>query len=147
MLTIFLTLVVAICWSLPYFLIKDISNYISNTEIIVLSHFIWHVFILSFAIFIWIFKRNKATNFIESIKKAPNKIKLYLLSLTFIGIISQLAYFKLLKQNDVSKIIPILNGLSNIAIILLAYFIFKEDITFMKVIGIVLVVLGIYLIK
>ena len=66
MLTIFLTLVVAICWSLPYFLIKDISNYISNTEIIVLSHFIWHVFILSFAIFIWIFKRNKATNFIES---------------------------------------------------------------------------------
>ena len=147
MISIFLILIVSVCWSLPFFLIKDLTNYLSNIEVIVISHLIWDVFILSFMGYIWLFNRPKATSFINNIKKLPNKYKYYLLSLTIIGIISQLSYFTLLKKNNVSIIIPILNGLSNIFIILLAYFLFKEKITFVKVIGILLVILGIYLVN
>ena len=147
MISIFLILIVSICWSLPFFLIKDLTNYLSKIEIIVISHLVWDVFILSFMGYIWLFNRPKATSFINNIKKLPNKYKYYILSLTIIGIISQLSYFTLLKNNNVSVIIPILNGLSNIFIILLAYFFFKEKLTFLKVIGILLVILGIYLIN
>ena len=147
MISIFLILIVSICWSLPFFLIKDLTNYLSKIEIIVISHLVWDVFILSFMGYIWLFNRPKAISFINNIKKLPNKYKYYVLSLTIIGIISQLSYFTLLKNNNVSVIIPILNGLSNIFIILLAYFFFKEKLTFLKVIGILLVILGIYLIN
>ena len=147
MISIFLILIVSICWSLPFFLIKDLTNYLSKIEIIVISHLVWNVFILSFMGYIWLFNRPKANSFIKNIKKLPNKYKYYLLSLTIIGIISQLSYFTLLKNNNVSVIIPILNGLSNIFIILLAYLFFKEKLTFVKVIGILLVILGIYLLN
>ena len=147
MISIFLILIVSICWSLPFFLIKDLTNYLSKIEIIVISHLVWDVFILSFMGYIWLFNRPKAISFINNIKKLPNKYKYYVLSLTIIGIISQLSYFTLLKNNNVSVIIPILNGLSNIFIILLAYLFFKEKLTFVKVIGILLVILGIYLIN
>lgn len=147
MLTLFLIIVVSICWSLPFFLIKDITKYLSKLEIIIISHLVWSVFIYSYIAYIWIFDKPKAISFINNIKKLPNKLKYYILSLTIIGIISQLSYFKLLKNNNVSKIIPILNGLSNIFIILLAYLFFTEKLTFTKVIGILLVILGIYLIS
>lgn len=147
MFNIFLIIIVSLCWSIPFFLIKDISNYLSNTEIIVISHLVWSLFIYIFMGYTWIFNRPKATSFINNIRKLPNKFKYYILSLTIIGIISQLSYFTLLKNNNVSIVVPILNGLSNVFIILLAYFFFKEKLTFMKVIGILLVILGIYLIN
>jgi drug/metabolite transporter (DMT)-like permease len=147
MINILLILIVSLCWSLPFFLIKDLTNYLSQIEIIVISHLVWHVFIVLFMGYMWIFNKNIGQHFITKIKKLPNKYKYYILSLTIIGIISQLSYFTLLKKNNVSLIIPILNGLSNVFIILLAYFLFKENITFIKIIGILLVILGIYLIN
>jgi drug/metabolite transporter (DMT)-like permease len=147
MFNIFLILIVSLCWSLPYFLIKDLTKYLSTIEIMVISHLVWDIFILSYIGYIWIFNRPKATSFINNIKKLPNKYKYYILSLTIIGIISQISYFTLLKNNNVSIIIPILNGLSNIFIILLAYYLFKEELTLTKFMGILLVILGIYLIN
>jgi uncharacterized membrane protein len=144
---IFLTLIVSVCWSLPIFLLKDLTNYLSKIEIIIISHLMWHIFMLLFMVYIWIFNRPKATAFINNIQKLPTKYKYYILFTTVIGIISQLSYFTLLKRNNVSKILPILNGLSNVFIILLAYFIFKEAVTMTKFMGILLVILGIYLIN
>ena len=136
-----------ISWSLPYFLMKDLSNYLSKYEIIVLSHFVWHVFILLFMLYIWIFNRRKASLFINNVKKLPNKYKSFLIIVTIIGFMSQLSYLSLHKTNNISKLVPMLNGLSNIATILIAYFIYKEKLTFVKIIGILLVMLGIYLIN
>ena len=147
MITIILFLIMTISWSLPYFLMKDLSNYLSKYEIIVLSHFVWHVFILLFMLYIWIFNRRKASLFINNVKKLPNKYKSFLIIVTIIGFMSQLSYLSLHKTNNISKLVPMLNGLSNIATILIAYFIYKEKLTFVKIIGILLVMLGIYLIN
>ena len=136
-----------ISWSLPYFLMKDLSSYLSKYEIIVLSHFVWHVFILLFMLYIWIFYRSKASLFINNVKKLPNKYKSFLIIVTIIGFISQLSYLTLHKTNNISKLVPMLNGLSNIATILIAYFIYKEKITVVKIIGIFLILIGIYIIN
>jgi len=147
MITIILFFIMTISWSLPYFLMKDLSNYISKYEIIVLSHFVWHIFILLFMLYIWIFNRSKASLFINNVKKLPNKYKSFLIIVTIIGFISQLSYLTLHKTNNISKLVPILNGLSNIATILIAYFIYKEKITVVKIIGIFLILIGIYIIN
>ena len=141
MITIILFLIMTISWSLPYFLMKDLSSYLSKYEIIVLSHFVWHVFILLFMLYIWIFYRPKASLFINNVKKLPNKYKSFLIIVTIIGFISQLSYLTLHKTNNISKLVPILNGLSNIATILIAYFIYKEKITVVKIIGIFLILI------
>jgi len=147
MITIILFLIMTISWSLPYFLMKDLSSYLSKYEIIVLSHFVWHVFILLFMLYIWIFYRSKASLFINNVKKLPNKYKSFLIIVTIIGFISQLSYLTLHKTNNISKLVPMLNGLSNIATILIAYFIYKEKITVVKIIGIFLILIGIYIIN
>ena len=136
-----------ISWSLPYFLMKDLSNYLSKYEIIVLSHCIWHVFILFFMGYIWIFNRPKASLFINNVKKLPNKHKSFLIIVTIIGFMSQLSYLTLHKTNNISKLVPMLNGLSNIATILIAYFIYKEKLTFIKIIGIFLILTGVYIVN
>tara|TARA_B110000285_G_scaffold53854_1_gene61377 strand:- start:81 stop:524 length:444 start_codon:yes stop_codon:yes gene_type:complete len=147
MLTIFLYIIISLGWSLPFFLIKDLTKYLSQIEILILSHLIWHLFILLFLVYIWIFNKNIGQNFITKIKNIPIKYRYYLIFITIISIISQYSYFTLLKKNNVSKVIPILNGLSNIAIVIIAYLLFKEKLTFIKVIGILLVIVGIYLIN
>jgi drug/metabolite transporter (DMT)-like permease len=147
MITIILFLIMTISWSLPYFLMKDLSSYLSKYEIIVLSHFVWHVFILLFMLYIWIFYRPKASLFINNVKKLPNKYKSFLIIVTIIGFISQLSYLTLHKTNNISKLVAMLNGLSNIATILIAYFIYKEKITVVKIIGIFLILIGIYIIN
>jgi drug/metabolite transporter (DMT)-like permease len=147
MLTIFLYLIISLGWSLPFFLIKDLTKYLSQIEILILSHLIWHVFILLFLVYTWIFNKNIGQHFITKIKNIPIKYRYYLIAITIISIISQFSYFTLLKKNNVSKVIPILNGLSNIAIVIIAYLLFKEKLTFIKLIGILLVIFGIYLIN
>ena len=147
MITIILFLIMTISWSLPYFLMKDLSSYLSKYEIIVLSHFVWHVFILLFMLYIWIFYRPKASLFINNVKKLPNKYKSFLIIVTIIGFISQLSYLTLHKTNNISKLVPMLNGLCNIATILIAYFIYNEKITVVKIIGIFLILIGIYIIN
>jgi uncharacterized membrane protein len=147
MLTIFLYLIISLGWSLPFFLIKDLTKYLSQIEILILSHLIWHLFILLFLVYIWIFNKNIGHNFITKIKNIPIKYRYYLIFITIISIISQYSYFTLLKKNNVSKVIPILNGLSNISIVIIAYLLFKEKLTFIKLIGILLVIFGIYLIN
>jgi len=147
MITIILFLIMTISWSLPYFLMKDLSNYLSKYEIIILSHIVWHVFILLFMFYIWIFNRPKANLFINNVKKLPNKYKSFLFIVTIIGFMSQLSYLTLHKTNNISKLVPMLNGLSNIATILIAYFLYKEKLTFIKIIGIFLILTGIYIIN
>lgn len=147
MINIILFLIITLSWSLPHFLMKDLSNYLSKYEILVLYHFLWHIMILLFILYVWMFYRSKANLFINNVKKLPNKYKSFLFIVIIIGFISQLSYLTLHKTYNISKLIPILNGLSNIATVLIAYFIYKEELTFVKIIGIFMILTGIYIVN
>lgn len=137
----------ALGWSIPFFLFKDLTNYLTNIDIILVNHIIWHFFILSFMVFILIFKNNKATQFINKIKKLPTHYLYRIIFIVLLGIISQLSYLRLIKFEDVSIVIPNIRALSTIFIGVLGYFIFKETITLIKSGGLILILLGIYLLN
>ena len=136
-----------LAWSLPNFLLKELRNTFSSPEIIILYHFVWHLFLFSFSIYILLFKTKIANNFIKKSIYLPNNMKLILLSMVLLGITAQYFYIKLLKTVDISEIIPIIRGGSSLVIIFVGYYFFKEKLTVKRIIGIFIVLLGIYLIN
>ena len=136
---------VFIGWSLPFFLIKNLTSYFTSMEIIVLIHFVYSLFIIPLTIFLYKFYRKESFVFIDKLKKINKKLVITLISLVLIGIISRYFINLLLNIYDVSFTIPIIRGFSFILIILFGLFIFEEEITLRKILGILIITFGIYI--
>lgn len=133
-------------WSIPTFFVKKLREIFNSIEIIILLHFITHIFILSFILILY-FKNNKRINiFVEKIKniKSLSLCMAFLISILILG--SQYGFNTILKYNDVTYSLPIIRALSSILLVILGYFIFKENVTLKKFIGIISSIIGIYLI-
>lgn len=142
-----LYLITALGWSLPFFLYKELTKYFNNIDIIILIHIFWHILIVSIVLYITIFKNYLAKEFLIKFKKMPKKYIYYLIFIILIGFISQFSKLYLLKYNNVTHAVPIIRGLSAILIILMGVFIFKEHVTFIKILGILVILIGIFMIN
>lgn len=142
-----LILPIILSWSIRPFLGKSLTQYISNKDIILLYHFIYHLFILAFCGYILLFKKNNATIFLKKIKGVPKYMYIILCLAILLSIISQLCYFKLIKTVNVNIFVNTLRGGSALLIFLIGMYAYKEKINLTKIIGILLVLLGIYLIN
>lgn len=132
--------------SLLNFFLKNLRKIFSSVEIIVLIHMIYHIFILPSFIITYFRDKKKVTSFINKIIKLDIKTLISCFMFFFLGISSQFGLNSLLKYYDVTYIIPIIRGVGSIILVIIGYFIFKEKITLKKLIGILSVVFGIYLI-
>jgi multidrug transporter EmrE-like cation transporter len=78
-------------------------------------------------------------------------IKMNLSTLSIVGIIcyalSFLMWLSIIKDNNLSYIYPIANGLVTILTVLGGIYIFKEKINIIQVIGTILIILGVLLIN
>lgn len=132
--------------SLLNFFLKNLRKIFSSVEIIVLIHMIYHIFILPSFIITYFRDKKKVTSFINKIIKLDIKTLISCFMFFFLGISSQFGLNSLLKYYDVTYIIPIIRGVGSIILVIIGYFIFKEKITLKKLIGILSIVFGIYLI-
>jgi drug/metabolite transporter (DMT)-like permease len=133
-------------WSLPNFFIKKLRNIFDSVEIIVLLHLIYHIIILPGLLLTYFNDREKVSGFLNKIKTLN---PLYLGSaflVVILGLGAQYGFNTLLKYYDVTHAVPIIRAVSSILLVVVGYFIFKEDITLKKFIGIMSVVFGVYLI-
>ena len=133
-------------WSIPTFFVKKLMKIFSSIEIIILLHFITHFFILSFILIIYLKNNKRFGIFFEKIKNINSLLfgSVFLISILLLG--SQYGFNTLLKYNDVTYSLPIIRALSSILLVIFGYFIFKENITLKKFIGIISSIIGIYLI-
>ena len=133
-------------WSIPTFFVKKLTKVFNSIEIIILLHFITHIFILSFILILY-FKNNKRINiFVDKIQNLKSFLlgSAFLISILLLG--SQYGFNTLLKYNDVTFSLPIIRALSSILLVIFGYFIFKENVSLKKFIGIISSIIGIYLI-
>lgn len=65
----------------------------------------------------------------------------------FCYIISFLLYTTIISKFELSVIVPVLGGLVNIIVLLAAFFIFKESLSSTKIVGVILVCIGIIFIN
>lgn len=133
-------------WSLPNFFIKNLRKIFDSVEIILLLHIIYNIFIIPTLLIIYFKDKKKITNFIQKIKS----LKPLLLGSAFLvvifGLSAQYGFNTLLKYNNVTHVVPIIRAMSSILLVLIGYFIFKEEITMKKLIGILSVMFGVFLI-
>ena len=142
-----LFLIVIFAWSLPTFVFKDLTKHIGNVELMIYYHLIYHVFIFGFIIYNIVYKKNNAIEFVNSIRNIPLSLKLISVGAVILSLAAQFSLFQLLRGYDVNTIIPIFRGGSTIVIILVGYLLYKEKISFPKLVGIFTVLLGIYMVN
>ena len=99
-----------------------------------------------YAIAALLFYLTKKVN-IKSIIGLNNNNKLLLGISPVLGVVSFLLYYTLLEKFEVSKISPILSGSRNVILLIIGIVIFGETCDIKKVIGIILMTMGITLVS
>lgn len=142
-----LFLAVILNWSIPNFIFKDLTKYLGNIEIMVYYHLIFHVFTLGLIIYTILYRKQNAIDFVNNYKNLPLFLKVVPVCVVMLSLFAQYSYFKLLRGYDVNTLVPIFRGGSTIVIVLVGYFLYKEKISFMKLIGILIVLIGMYMVN
>lgn len=138
---------IILSWSLPTFIYKDLTKYFNNYQLIVLYHLIYHVFIFGSVFFLIFYNKDIAIEFFKNTRKLPLKLKLLMTAIVVLGLISQYSYFQLLRGIGVNELLSIVRGASTLMVLLVGYFIYKENLTILKILGIFLVLAGVLLIN
>ena len=120
------------------YLIKDYSS----EEMILFMHFAYSILFFIYYYFVFFFNKNKFHKFLQKWENTSNKIFSLMMLIAFIGILSGVAYYYLLKRYQVSYLLPNIEAISNIFTVLLAYLILKEELTFKRILGVIIIVIG-----
>jgi drug/metabolite transporter (DMT)-like permease len=138
---------VILSYALPTFIFKDVTKYFNSYELIVFYHLLYHVFILGAITFVFVYKRKQITDFVSHTITLPGNLKLLMVGIIVLGLISQYAYFQILRTMDVNSLLAIVRGASTVVVMIVGYFIYRENLTVMKILGIFLVMVGIFIIN
>ena len=102
---------------------------------------------MSFCVYILLFRKSNATIFLKKVKEIPPYFMCIIGLAIILALVSQYLYYRLIKTTNVNLFINTLRGGSALLIFLIGLYIYKEKINITKIIGIILVLLGIYLIN
>ena len=138
---------VVLSYALPTFIFKDVTKYFNSYELIVFYHLLYHIFILGAIAFLLIYKRKVIKEFISHSITLPGNLKLLMTGIIVLGLISQYAYFQILRKMDVNSLLAIVRGASTVVVMIVGYFVYRENLTVMKILGIFLVMVGIFIIN
>lgn len=138
---------VILSYSLPTFIYKDLTKYFNNYEIIIFYHLLYHIFLLAALLLILFFDKKHVYKFVTNTGRLPNKLKLLMGGIVILGLISQYAYFQLLRGIDVNTLLSIVRGSSTVVVMLVGYFIYRENLTVLKILGIFLILSGILMVN
>ena len=142
--TYLLLIILIIGWSInPYIIKKSIGN-LSYDEYL----FINATLVLTVIIIFHLYKYSYSQKNIFNVIKYMHKEQLLFITLsTILAITTSMTLYTLLKYNNVSYIIPQIQPCVIILSILIGYFIFKESITVKQLIGIFLIILGLFIVN
>ena len=137
------SLLVLTNWTIPsfiqkYYLLSDLSAF----ELTVNNWILGGIFGLLLLLISSLFK-NKIKNF--DINYNFNKNKKYypvFCGLLLLGLIGSISYFYLMKITNNRKVISYLNPINILLVVLISFFIFKENISHGSIIGIFIVIIG-----
>ena len=123
------------------FIQKNMLQKYSIIELRVIISIIY-TFILPFFIF-YLYKKNCLNCF----KKITKEDIMLMIFIVIVGTIAGITFSKLLKENNISYIIPFTEPLTLIFTIFIGYYMYNEKISIIQGIGIFLIILGIILLN
>ena len=146
MINLFYIILLGILISSKELIRKSLLNNISSVNLVIYNYILVTFFIIIYILY------NKQYNQIDynkiyDINIGDYKFLSLLIVLALIQIFTSLIGYNLLKNNNLNLYAPFLSGIIIIFIILGGFYFFKEEITIIKLIGIILIVIGIIIIN
>ena len=138
-----LLLVIVMCWTANPFLKKVVSKKFKPNEFMLINHFVISSMMLSYLAYL---VYNKEFSF-NCMQKLDKKDFMYLVVGSVTTILGSLFLIKLLSEYEASYIIPHLQPIVIILTILMGYFLFNEEVNRNKIMGIMLILFGLFLIN
>ena len=140
--TTILIIILIVCWTMNPLIKKICTKKLGTNESVLLNHILYSILL---AIYIYyLIRQNKCD--INSIRKLKyQEIFIYIIG-ALLTIISSICLFEVLQHMQLSEIIPIIQPSVILLTLLLGYFIFNESLSLIKIIGTLLVSVGIFLI-
>lgn len=142
-LTYVLLAVLVICFTLNPFMKKRASGKLNSNEYMILNHALITILIVIY--FIYIFKTNKCD--INCLKKLDKGDMYWAIGAAISGIVGSLILIMLIKREDVTFIMPQVQPIVIALGLLIGYFVFKEKITTLKIIGTVMIIGGVFVLN
>ena len=138
-----LILILIISFTINPYLKKKASNKVSSTEFMLIYHIIGSILIF---VFIGFQIYNKQCD-IRCFNKLTKQDYIFTILASITGVVGALLLLYLIKKEDVSFILPNVQGLVIGLSALVGYFIFKEKMDKLKISGIILIIVGVGIIN
>jgi len=135
-------IILSIIWTVSPFLHKELYNEIQYENIVCFKYIVLSILFIFYSIYDY---KNKKIAFNQLCEN--KKLFKYFILTIFLSIFGSYIYYTLLKTYNVTKIMPVLKSLSLITILIFGYLVFNEEITKKKLIGIILIALGMFYIN
>jgi len=132
-----------ICWTLNPFLKKYSASKLSSSDYMIFNHILCTFIVFIYFMYLLI---NKQCD-INCMQKLNNTDILFSVFGAITSVLASILLIELLKKNDATSIIPSIQPLVLILTLVIGKFIFNENLTTTKMSGIIIIVLGLYLIN
>lgn len=134
-------------WTIPIFIYKIVSKHLSSLNIFITQQLIVNVFLIFYFLYSYMYDKNTINNFNKSIKNTPISLMLGLVGIVILAFAARICFIDLVKEYEATTLIPNLRAGSTLLTIIIGYFLFKEQMSIIKLGGIILIFVGIYLLN
>lgn len=93
-----------------------------------------------------IFYQYKNTEILENIKNMKNEVWTILIVSCILEVLSAFFYFHSLKNNEATWSVPLIEASIILVSVFISIWLFKEQLSLLRIIGILAIILGIYLV-
>ena len=141
--TYLLLIILVLIFSLNPFMKKKASKNLTSNEYLLVNHVLLTIVVILYALYLFY---NKSCD-PNCYKKMTPKQMLWASIAAVTSIIGALVFITLIQREEISFILPNIQPIVLIIAALVGYLIFNEDMSYEKIIGIVLVIVGALLIN
>ncbi len=141
--TYLLLIILILIFSLNPFMKKKAAKNLTSNEYLLVNHILLTIVVILYALYLFY---NKSCD-PNCYKKMTPKQMLWASIAAVTSVIGALVFINLIQREEISFILPNIQPIVLIIAALVGYFIFNENMSFEKVLGIILVIIGALLIN
>ena len=134
-------------FAISTFLKKLYIKHLNAIDLLFLQNIIYNSIFLLLFIYIYLNKRTYISKIIKRYQKFPKHLYIVIILSILLSIWAYYLSVILLRKYDVTIYFPLIRAGTLITVFLIGYFIFNENINSKQILGLILLLLGIYFIK
>ena len=138
---------VIIFWTFDLYFNKVMLKHLDNFQLIFLYHIIFSLFYVVIFSYLYLNQRKTIGKMIQQYKKLPLQLYGLIIIAVMLAFTSFFSIMHLIKNLDITYFISVIRGISLLLALFIGFFLFKEKVSFQRILGTILIVGGIIVIR